>query len=59
MLFANVYGIGQMLPVDSPCTYYLDCPGQFRWMGEVNLVKQAVFPNERRAVEVDPALPRR
>ena len=25
--FANVYGIGQMLPLDSPCTYYLDCPG--------------------------------
>ena len=98
--FVNVYGIGQMLPVDSPCTYYLDCPGtpviptlkndfanassflanppdgihvtlsmtfpdlgrpetvlagievldaeypgMFRWMGEVNLVKQALFPN--------------
>ena len=98
--FANVYGIGQMLPVDSPCTYYLDCPGVpvrptlkndfvnaagyvetrpdnvhltlsmtfpdlerpetvlagmevldrefpglFRWVGEVNVVKQALFPN--------------
>ena len=108
VLFANVYGIGQMLPVDSPCTYYLDCPGTpvqptlkndfvnaanylaeaspdvrltlsmsfpdltrpetvlpgirlidrefagvFRWMGEVNLVKQAVFPNRKHAVEVD------
>ncbi len=108
VLFANVYGIGQMLPVDSPCTYYLDCPGTpvqptlkndfvnaanylanaspdvhltlsmsfpdltrpetvlpgirlldqefpgvFRWMGEVNLVKQAIFPNGRDAVEVD------
>ena len=100
VLFANVYGIGQMLPASSPCTYYLDCPGTrvtptlkndfvnaanvvtkapagihltlsmsfpdlsdpesvlagmalleeeypgaFRWMGEVNLVKQALFDN--------------
>ena len=100
VLFANVYGIGQMLPVTSSCTYYLDCPGTpvtptlkndfvnaanyvtktpagihltpamtfpdlarpesvvsgieildaeypglFRWMGEVNLVKQAQFAN--------------
>ena len=103
--FANVYGIGQMLPVDSPCTYYLDCPGVpvvptlkndfanavnfvanrpknvhltlsmtffdlerpqsvlagvelldrefpglFRWAGEVNLVKQALFPSGHRPV---------
>ena len=103
--FVNVYGIGQMLPVDSPCTYYLDCPGTpviptlkndfanaadlvaspppgvhatlamtfpdlsrpetilpsielldreypglFRWMGEVNLVKQALFGNGHRPV---------
>ena len=27
VLFANVSGIGQMLPPDSSCTYYLDCPG--------------------------------
>eukprot|EP00405_Crypthecodinium_cohnii_P043778 CAMPEP_0206584968 /NCGR_PEP_ID=MMETSP0325_2-20121206/36110_1 /ASSEMBLY_ACC=CAM_ASM_000347 /TAXON_ID=2866 /ORGANISM="Crypthecodinium cohnii, Strain Seligo" /LENGTH=438 /DNA_ID=CAMNT_0054092371 /DNA_START=27 /DNA_END=1339 /DNA_ORIENTATION=- len=27
ILFANAYGIGQRLPVDSNCTYYLDCPG--------------------------------
>ncbi|MGD2131430.1 MAG: amidohydrolase family protein [Maricaulaceae bacterium] len=27
VLYANVYGIGQSLPVDSPCEYYLDCPG--------------------------------
>ena len=27
VLFANVYGIGQMLPASSACTYYLDCPG--------------------------------
>ena len=27
VLFANIYGIGQMLPVTSACTYYLDCPG--------------------------------
>ena len=27
VLFVNVYGIGQILPTDSPCTYYLDCPG--------------------------------
>mmetsp|Transcript_72051 Transcript_72051/g.127366 ORF Transcript_72051/g.127366 Transcript_72051/m.127366 type:complete len:451 (-) Transcript_72051:53-1405(-) len=26
-LFAVLYGIGQRLPIDSPCTYYLDCPG--------------------------------
>ena len=106
VLFANVYGIGQMLPVDSPCTYYLDCPGtpvvptlkndfanaadvlarppdsvhltlamtfpdlsrpesvlegmdllqaeypgMFRWMGEVNLVKQALFGNGHQAVD--------
>lgn len=25
--YANIYGIGQTLPVDSDCTYYLDCPG--------------------------------
>ena len=103
--FVNIYGIGQMLPVDSPCTYYLDCrgtpvtptlkndfanatnllanpphgvhatlamtfpnlsrpetvlsgielldeeyPGMFRWMGEVNLVKQALFGNGHIAV---------
>ncbi|NJP80337.1 amidohydrolase family protein [Streptomyces sp. AA8] len=97
---ASIYGIGQMLPVDSDCTYYLNCPGtpvvpsmkndfanavnymeakpkdpdlalsmtfmdlnhpetippgialydkefpgMFRWAGEVNLVKQALFPN--------------
>ena len=103
--FATVYGIGQMLPVSSSCTYYLDCPGTpvmptlkndffnavnyiskgsgtvhmtlsmsfpdlarpdtvldgmrlldkefpglFKWMGEVNLVKQALFNNHRLAV---------
>ena len=108
VLFANVYGIGQMLPASSPCTYYLDCPGTplaptlrndfvnaanavvktpeglhltlamtfpdladpgsvlagvallddeypglFRWMGEVNLVKQAVFANGRGPVPVE------
>ncbi len=106
--FANVYGIGQMLPVSSSCTYYLDClgtpvrptlkndfvnavnyitkgsgsvhmtlsmtfpdlsrpetvldsmrlldeefPGVFKWMGEVNLVKQALFGNARRAVPLE------
>ena len=105
VLFANVYGIGQMLPASSSCTYYLDCPGTpvtptlkndfvnaanvvartpdglhltlamtfpdlddprsvlagmelldaeypglFRWMGEVNLVKQALFANGHRPV---------
>ena len=105
VLFANVYGIGQTLPLDSLCTYYLDCPGtpvtptlkndfanamahaesarrdvhltlsmtfpdlgrpetvlprmrlldeefpgRFGWMGEVNLVKQALFGNWHRAV---------
>ena len=108
VLFANVYGIGQMLPPSSPCTYYLDCPGTpvmptlrndfvnaanavtktpeglhltlsmtfpdladpdsvlegmellddeypglFRWMGEVNLVKQAVFANGRGPVPAE------
>ncbi len=106
--FANVYGIGQMLPVDSPCTYYLDCPGVpvtptlkndfvnaagyvesrpenvhltlsmtfpdlqhpdtilagmelldqefpglFGWVGEVNLVKQALFPNGHQPVSFE------
>ncbi len=105
VLFANVYGIGQMLPAASSCTYYLDCPGTpviptlrndfvnaanyltktppgmhltlsmtfpdlaqpesvlegieildteypglFRWMGEVNLVKQAQFANDHEPV---------
>ncbi|MFI3156290.1 MAG: amidohydrolase family protein [Methylococcaceae bacterium] len=100
VLFANVYGIGQILPTDSSCTYYLDCPNTaalpsikndfvnaahyveykpkgvhltlsmtfpdlaspqnivelihlydkeypklFNWMGEVNLIKQALIPN--------------
>ena len=108
VLFANVYGIGQMLPLDSPCAYYLDCigtpvtptlkndfvnamnavlkgrdsvhltlsmtfpdlakpdsviagmelldeefPGIFRWMGEVNLVKQALFGNGHEAVPLE------
>ena len=102
VLFANIYGIGQTLPPESSCTYYLDCPetpgsptftndfvnaanystnasmgvhltlamtfpdlsqpesilpgmqllekeypGAFKWMGEVNLVKQALFDNGR------------
>lgn len=105
VLFVNMYGIGQRLPVDSTCTYYLDCPGTpvrstltndfanaadyvrqapdgvhmtlsmtfpdlsrpesilpgmqllereypgvFTWMGEVNLVKQALFNNGHRPV---------
>ena len=105
VIFVNIYGIGQMLPVGSPCTYYLDCPGtpvtptlkndfanasnllanppsdiqvtlamtfpdlarpgtilpgmelleaeypgMFRWMGEVNLVKQALFENGHEPV---------
>ena len=105
ILFANIYGIGQMLPVTSPCAYYLDCPGTpvrptlkndfvnaanyitkaspnahltlsmtfpdlsrpesvlpgmqileqefpgvFAWMGEVNLVKQALFPSGREPI---------
>jgi len=98
--YVNLYGIGQILPVDSPCVYYLDClgtpvlpsskndfenardvaqttvdgvhltlsmtfpdlanpagildqmrrldsayPGKFGWMGEVNLMKQALLGN--------------
>ncbi len=108
VLFANVYGIGQMLPASSSCTYYLDCPGTpvtptlkndfvnaanvvtktpeglhltlamtfpdladpesvldgmalfdaeypglFRWMGEVNLVKQALFDNGHEPVPAE------
>ena len=107
VLFANVYGIGQMLPASSSCSYYLDCPGLlvtptlkndfvnaanfvtkapagvhltlsmsfpdlarpelilpgmalleaeypgvFTWMGEVNLVKQALFGNGHDPVPV-------
>lgn len=105
VLFVNIFGIGQMLPVHSPCTYYLDCPGTpvlptlkndfvnaanvmgerpegihvtlsmtfpdlmrpgtilpnmeildrefpgvFRFMGELNMVKQAQFDNAHEAV---------
>ena len=108
VLFANVYGIGQVLPDGSSCTYYLDCPGTlvtpslrndlanaadlaahapadrhltlsmtfpdladpgsilprmerleaefpgvFHWMGEVNLVKQALFENGHAPVTVE------
>ena len=104
VLFVNVFGIGQSLPVSSSCEYYLNCvgtpalpsmkndfvnamnyldadpqgtvmtlsmtfpdlaqpsdvvrqiqimdsefPGMFAWMGEVNLVKQALFGNEHAA----------
>ncbi|MDE0411211.1 MAG: amidohydrolase family protein [Gammaproteobacteria bacterium] len=105
--YATVYGIGQMLPISSSCTYYLDCPGTpvmptlkndffnavnyitkgsgtvhmtlsmsfpnlgqpdtvldgmrlldrefpglFKWMGEVNMVKQALFGNHRLAIPI-------
>ena len=108
VLFANVYGIGQMLPASSSCTYYLNCPGTpvtptlkndfvnaanvvtktpdslhltlamtfpdladpdsilagmelfdaeypglFRWMGEVNLVKQALYDNGHEPVPME------
>ncbi|MEB3350834.1 MAG: amidohydrolase family protein [Cyanobacteriota bacterium] len=108
VLFVAGYGIGQRLPVNTPCTYYLDCPGvpvnpslkndvvnaqnlldldrrdltvvlsmtfpdlahpgrileqmrfldqefpdQFRWMGEVNLVKQALFNNGHQAASME------
>lgn len=101
--FANMYGIGQILPVDSSCIYYLDCPGtpalpsikndfvnaanllelkpkdvhltlsmtfpdlakpdeivsmiklydkeypqMFKWMGEANLIKQALLNNHHQ-----------
>ncbi|MFF1696424.1 amidohydrolase family protein [Streptomyces sp. NPDC058257] len=104
---ASVFGIGQKLPVDSSCTYYLDCPdtpvlpsmkndfvnaenvvefkpkdvgltlsmtfpdlanpetvpagvrlldaefpGMFRWMGEVNLIKQAILPNRHEPADI-------
>ncbi len=106
--FVNVYGIGQSLPIDSSCTYYLDCPGTpalpsikndfvnaanflrekpegvhmtlamtfpdlanpeeiveqieifdkeypnlFTWVGEVNLVKQALFNNHHKATPIE------
>ena len=116
IFFVNIYGIGQKLPADSPCTYYLDCPGtpvtpslsndfvnaesiaarlpgklpenlhitlamtfpdladpeeiearmalldreypgMFTWMGEVNVVKQALFGNHHEAVPIE-AIPR-
>ncbi|CAK9038814.1 Diatom spindle kinesin-1, partial [Durusdinium trenchii] len=107
ILFATLYGIGQRLPINSTCTYYLDCPGtkitpslkndffnaqsvldnaadladpvgphitlsmsfvdlheptanlekiklmqsefpgMFKWVGEINLVKQALWPNSQ------------
>ena len=102
---ANMYGIGQTLPYNSSCSYYLNCPGTpvtpsmqndflnakqsllptdsatkltlsmtfldlskpddivdkihlldqefpglYRWTGEVNLVKQAVFANGQPAI---------
>ena len=112
IFFVNIYGIGQKLPPNSPCTYYLDCigepvtpslsndfanaeniatrlpddlpenlhltlsmtfpdladpeaieakmelldreyPGLFTWMGEVNVVKQALFGNHHRAVPME------
>ena len=107
VLFVNIYGIGQTLPVTSSCSYYLDCPGtpvrpslkndfvnaanyvmkappgvhmtlsmtfpdlsrpesilpgmrlleeeypgMFTWMGEVNLVKQALFNNGHEPVPI-------
>lgn len=103
VLFVNVYGIGQTLPIHSKCLYYLDCPGElvlpsikndfvnaanyvefkprgvhltlsmtfpdlanpknvvalinlydkefpkiFKWMGEVNLNKQALLKNHHQ-----------
>jgi hypothetical protein len=106
--YVNIYGIGQILPADSPCTYYLECPGtpvlpsmkndldnvhdamqtkidgvrltlsmtfpdlanpagivdgmrtldaaypgQFSWMGEVNLIKQALLPNDAEPAALD------
>ena len=108
VLFVNIYGIGQMLPTASRCTYYLDCPGTpvkptlkndfinaanyvikapsdihmtlsmtfpdlsrpelilprmqlleeeypgtFTWMGETNLVKQALFNNGHAPVPIE------
>ena len=106
ILFVNVSGVGQSLPVGSQCSHYLDCPGElvlpgikndfvnaanyvessseniffilsmtfpdltnpgnisstialydreypklFRWMGEVNLNKQALLRNFHRPAE--------
>ena len=106
--YATVFGIGQTLPIDSDCHYYLDCPGEpvtptlrndflnatefvrtrphrlhltlsmtfadlakpesvlrgmrvlddefpdvFGAMGEVNLVKQALFDNHHEPVPIE------
>jgi len=106
--FVNVYGIGQRVPINSDCTYYLDCPGTpvlptikndmanaeffiqtkpkdihltlsmtfpdlanpehilsimalyeleypgvFKWMGEVNLIKQALLKNKHEPADLD------
>ena len=113
VLFTTLYGIGQRLPIDASCSYYLDCPGtnvapslkndfvnaqnvldsaldladpsgplitlsmsfvdlhdpagnlekmqllqnefpgMFKWVGEINLVKQALWPNQQ-GLPVDP-----
>ena len=112
VFFVNIYGIGQKLPPDSACVYYLDCvgepvtpsmsndfvnadniasrlpdklpkglhltlsmtfpdlanpeeieakmelldreyPGMFTWMGEINVVKQALFGNHHEAVPIE------
>lgn len=108
ILFVNIYGIGQVLPIESGCEYYLDCPHKpvypsirndfrnasnfleyepqgvymtlsmsfpdlskpelivpqiklmdkeypkmFTWMGEVNLVKQALFNNSHRPTPIE------
>lgn len=105
VLFANMFGIGQLLPINSPCKYYAQCPGtpvlpsmksdfanasnyldyrpqkihvvlamtfmdlskpdnivdmihlydkeypdMFKWAGEVNLVKQAIFRNHHQPI---------
>lgn len=106
--FVNIYGIGQRVPIDSDCIYYLDClgtpvlptikndflnaetfiknkpndlhltlsmtfpdlanpeeilqqmnllskeyPGVFSWMGEVNLVKQALLQNHHEPASIE------
>ncbi|MGO4446841.1 amidohydrolase family protein [Mycobacterium sp. 2YAF39] len=106
--FVNLYGIGQILPEGSSCTYYLAClgtpvlpspkndienaqdvartpidgvhltlsmtfpdlanpagildqmrqldaafPGEFTWMGEVNLIKQALWGNAARPAGIE------
>lgn len=48
--FVNYFGIGQVLELDSGCTYYLDCPGVYAKPSVandfVNGMEAAAYPND-------------